>query len=138
MSSTISSNGAQAELLPSDKPVYTTPAEVMRALSKGEIDAEHADEIIAAMFKAASSKPKASPPSRKTECPISRAQFASDAVALSATIAGSKVAVDVKQFATGSFGWYANGKLVVEVGGQPVTCQLGLTLTVIGSKELAD
>jgi hypothetical protein len=43
----------------------------------------------------------------------------------------------VKEFSTGSLGWYLNGKTMVEVDGLPVAVQIGLNLTVVGSKELA-
>jgi hypothetical protein len=43
---------------------------------------------------------------------------------------------EVKEFSTGSLGWYLNGKTTVEVGGTPVSVQIGLNLTIVGSKEL--
>ena len=43
-----------------------------------------------------------------------------------------------RQFNSGSLGWYANGKLALVVGqgenAQAVTVQVGLTMTVVGSK----
>ncbi|HKB39774.1 MAG TPA: hypothetical protein VKD72_25280, partial [Gemmataceae bacterium] len=42
----------------------------------------------------------------------------------------------VKEFSTGSLGWYLNGKTVVEINGVRVPVQIGLNLTIIGSKEL--
>ena len=42
---------------------------------------------------------------------------------------------DVKEFSTGSFGWYLNGKIVVNVDGKPCSVQVGMNLTVVGSKE---
>jgi len=41
----------------------------------------------------------------------------------------------VKEFSTGSFGWYLNGKIVVTVDGKPCSVQVGMNLTVVGSKE---
>jgi hypothetical protein len=41
----------------------------------------------------------------------------------------------VKEFSTGSFGWNVNAKTVIEVGGRRLPVQVGLNLTVIGSKE---
>jgi len=38
-------------------------------------------------------------------------------------------------FSTGSFGWYYNGKTTVMVDGKPLSVQVGLNLTVVGSKE---
>jgi hypothetical protein len=43
---------------------------------------------------------------------------------------------EVKEFSTGSLGWYLNGKTTIEVNGKPVTVQIGMNLTIIGSKEL--
>jgi hypothetical protein len=42
----------------------------------------------------------------------------------------------VKEFSTGSLGWYLNGKTTIEVGGTPVSVQIGMNLTIVGSKEL--
>jgi hypothetical protein len=44
---------------------------------------------------------------------------------------------EVKQFSTGSFGWYMNGKTVVTVDGKTVSVQIGMNMTVVGSKEAA-
>ena len=43
----------------------------------------------------------------------------------------------VKAFSTGSFGWYLNGKTTVMVDGKAVSVQIGLNLTLVGSKEAA-
>ena len=42
----------------------------------------------------------------------------------------------MKEFSTGSFGWNLNTKVIVDVGGQPVNVQVGMNLTVVGSKDL--
>ena len=39
-------------------------------------------------------------------------------------------------FSTGSLGWYLNGKTALKVGENPVAVQIGLNLTIVGSKEL--
>ncbi len=49
---------------------------------------------------------------------------------------GIPLLAGVKEFSTGSLGWHHNGKITVEVGGTVVTVQVGLNLTVVGSKEL--
>lgn len=74
---------------------------------------------------------------KKTECPISREEFLSHAKALPITIAGVPHGADVKEFSTGSFGWFLNGKTTVEINGKPVKVQVGLNLTVVGSKDSA-
>jgi hypothetical protein len=53
------------------------------------------------------------------------------------TIAGGQLPAMKKEFSTRSLGWFGNGKVMVEVDGKQVMCQVGVTLTVIGSKELA-
>jgi len=73
---------------------------------------------------------------RKTECPISRATFAAEAQSLEMVIAGVPMLATVKEFQTGSLGWYLTGKTTVKVGDTAVPVQIGVTLTCIGSKEL--
>jgi hypothetical protein len=73
---------------------------------------------------------------KKTRCPITRDQFRAGAKPLTVTIAGVPLAAEVKEFSTGSMGWYLNGKTLVEVDGTPVAVQIGLNLTIVGSKEL--
>ena len=43
---------------------------------------------------------------------------------------------EVKEFATGSLGWYLNGKANIKVGEKSVSVQIGMNLTIVGSKEL--
>ena len=73
---------------------------------------------------------------KKTTCPITREQFLSAAKPLAVTVAGVPVSAEVKEFSTGSLGWYLNGKTMVEIDGRPVSVQIGLNLTIVGSKEL--
>lgn len=73
---------------------------------------------------------------RKTVCPVSRQQFQAGAKPLAVSIEGQLLQVPTKEFSTGSLGWYLNGKAVIQIDGKSVQVQLGLTVTVIGSKEL--
>jgi hypothetical protein len=73
---------------------------------------------------------------KKTTCPISRAEFRAHAKPVTITVAGVPLVAEVKEFSTGSLGWYLNGKTTIEIGGQPVSVQIGLNLTIVGSKEL--
>ena len=57
----------------------------------------------------------------KSPCPISKTQFLEKAEAVKITIGGAEIIADKREFSTGSFGWYHN--------------QIGLNLTVVGSKE---
>lgn len=72
----------------------------------------------------------------KTACPITRSQFRAAAKPVQLTIDGKAMDMEVKEFSTGSIGWFANGKVTIELNGQKVTCQANLMLTVVGSKEL--
>lgn len=72
----------------------------------------------------------------KTICPISRDDFKSQAPILEISIGDRKFKAMPREFSTGSLGWYVNDKMDVEIAGKPVTIQLGLNLTVVGSKEL--
>lgn len=72
----------------------------------------------------------------KTTCPVTRAEFLKNAKAVEIVIAGVPLMAEVKEFSTGSLGWYLNGKTTVRIGDKPVSVQIGLNLTVVGSKEL--
>ena len=72
----------------------------------------------------------------KTECPITRSQFRDKAKPVTVTINNMPFQAVVKEFSTGSLGWYLNGKTTIEIDGTPVAVQIGLNLTVVGSKEL--
>lgn len=71
----------------------------------------------------------------KTDCPLTRAQFLSAAKALNLQIEGAPLAAVVKEFSTGSFGWYLNGKINVTVGDKTLTVQVGGNFVVVGSKD---
>ena len=73
----------------------------------------------------------------KTSCPISRADFKAKAKAVQVVINDMPPLVaEVREFSTGSLGWYCGGKLTVNLDGVPVRVQVGLNLTAVGSKEL--
>jgi hypothetical protein len=72
----------------------------------------------------------------KTNCPVTRAEFAKDAKAVEIIINGVPLMAEVKEFSTGSLGWYLNGKTTIRIADKPVSVQIGLNLTIVGSKEL--
>jgi hypothetical protein len=72
----------------------------------------------------------------KTNCPISRQDFKTKARPVSITINGVPLQAEAREFSTGSLGWYLNGKTMIDVGGTPVSVQIGMNLTVVGSKDL--
>ncbi len=41
-----------------------------------------------------------------------------------------------KEFSTGSLGWNVNEKVNIQMGDRRVTVQVGLNLTIVGSKDL--
>ena len=71
----------------------------------------------------------------KTECPLTREHFRKAAKPLTLTIDGKTLVASVKEFSTGSFGWFTNDKLVIEVDGVPVKVQPSISLVVVGSKD---
>jgi hypothetical protein len=76
---------------------------------------------------------------KKTSCPITRSEFWEKAEDLKVSINGQEaIFAEKKGFSTGSLGWYLNGKTTVEIGGKRVAVQIGLNLTIVGSKELPE
>jgi hypothetical protein len=73
---------------------------------------------------------------KKTTCPITREDFSAKAKPVMVKIGDEEIPVPVKVFSTGSLGWYLNKKTEIDVGGVMVPVQIGLNLTIVGSKEL--
>lgn len=73
---------------------------------------------------------------KKTTCPVTREEFRKDAKPLEVIINGVPLLAEVKEFSTGSLGWYLSGKTTCKIGDQAVPVQIGLNLTIVGSKEL--
>ncbi|HTJ45274.1 MAG TPA: hypothetical protein VL463_24375 [Kofleriaceae bacterium] len=71
----------------------------------------------------------------KAACAVTRTQFVEKAEPLKVTINGTDMLAEVKEFSTGSFGWYLTGKTLVTIDGKPISVQIGMNLTVVGSKE---
>lgn len=72
----------------------------------------------------------------KKVCPITKADFLAKAKPMTIMVDGRPMVAGVKEFSTGSFGWYLSGKTsVVLEGGVTVDIQLGFNLTLVGSKE---
>jgi hypothetical protein len=71
----------------------------------------------------------------KSPCPVSLTQFLEKAEPVKVTINGQEMIAEVKSFSTGSFGWYINGKTVIQVDGKSLSVQIGMNMTVVGSKE---
>lgn len=52
----------------------------------------------------------------KSTCPVTRVEFRQNAQPVEVTINGISMTAEVKEFSTGSLGWYLNGKANVKVG----------------------
>lgn len=96
--------------------------------------------------KAGSGKPQTDASKKKTECAISRAEFNDKAkpILLKGVYDGAganpqefSLALAPGDFSTGSFGWKTAGeKATLVINGKTVRIQLGINLTVVGSKEV--
>jgi hypothetical protein len=71
----------------------------------------------------------------KSASPVTRTQFLEKAEPVKVTINGQEIVADKREFSTGSFGWYYNGKITIPVDGKSLSIQVGLNLTVVGSKD---
>lgn len=72
----------------------------------------------------------------KNPPPISLTAFQAAAQPIKVVINGVEMTADVKApFSTGSFGWNINGKTTITVDGKALPVQIGMNLTVVGSKE---
>lgn len=72
----------------------------------------------------------------KANLPLTRKQFLEQAQPIEVSLAGTPVLAEVKEFSTGSVGWYYSGKTAIRVSERPVNVQVSVTVTVIGSKNL--
>jgi hypothetical protein len=72
----------------------------------------------------------------KTTCPVTRTEFTTHAKTLHIKVGEKEFVATPREFSTGSLGWNVNDKMVVEINGKPVTLQIGMNLTVVGSKDL--
>lgn len=67
--------------------------------------------------------------------PVSREEFCTRAKPMKALINNIPLLAVVKEFSTGSVGWHLDGVTSIEVDGQLMSVQIGLNLTIIGSKD---
>jgi hypothetical protein len=72
---------------------------------------------------------------KKTTCPISRADFQAKAKPITITIGNVPHLAEVKNFSTGSFGWYLNARTTLDVDGTLVPVLINTSLIIVGSKE---
>lgn len=86
------------------------------------------------MAKSPATKNGSATPAKKSECPITKEAFAEKAKPLAVVINGETKVATPKEFASGSFGYFFNEKVVVMIDGIPVKLQANVILTVVGSK----
>ena len=72
----------------------------------------------------------------KSSCSVTRAEFTEKATPVEVVVNGIPMTADVKEFSTGSLGWFLTGKTHLKVGEKTVSVQIGMNLTIVGSKEL--
>jgi hypothetical protein len=72
----------------------------------------------------------------KTTCPVSRKEFTENAKPVEVVIGDKKIIAQPREFSTGSLGWNINDKTTITIGDKQVTVQIGMNLTIVGSKEL--
>ena len=82
------------------------------------------------------SKASANGRGTRAPCPVSREEFRAQAAPVAVSVGGQSLVAAPKEFSTGSLGWNINDKVTVEIAGKSVTVQIGLNLTIVGSKEL--
>lgn len=114
----------------------TSTSTIEATLGAQNLISDIAQARAAAQPAQAPAKAEEAPGRKKTVCPITREQFREQATDVTVTIDGKTFTADAREFATGSLGWYLNGKVQIKVGDRSVTVQVGMSLTVVGSKEL--
>lgn len=72
----------------------------------------------------------------KTECPFTLEAFLQKARTLALMVDGQPKAMAVKDFKTGSFGWFTNEKITLVVDGKSLRCQMNFSIVAVGSKEV--
>ena len=75
---------------------------------------------------------------RSGPCPLTKSAFRKGAASFRQKIGDVDAVVAPKEFSSGAFGWYAQGKAMLDVDGTPVKCQYQLVITVINSKGAAE
>jgi hypothetical protein len=74
----------------------------------------------------------------KTSLPVgtTRKALVAAAKTVQVTIEGKSQTANIREFSTGSVGWNVNDKQDIVINGVTYKCQVGLNVTIIGTKEL--
>lgn len=75
---------------------------------------------------------------KPSKCAITKTQFRKGAKPLRASVNGTETVANVKEFASGTLGWFANGSTVVEIDGIPTKVTYQIQLFVANSKNAAE
>lgn len=67
-------------------------------------------------------------------CPVSLSRFMDTAEPLKIVINGQEMLAEVREFSTGGFGWRLNAKTVVQIDGKACQVQIGMNMSLVGSK----
>lgn len=78
------------------------------------------------------------PETKVSKCAITKGQFRKGAKPMRASINGVETVANVKEFASGTLGWFANGSTVVEIDGVPVKVTFQIQAFVANSKDAAE
>jgi hypothetical protein len=83
-------------------------------------------------------KPSLFKPS-KTECPLTAQAFLDHAAPLTISVNGEAITGEAspRVFSSGSFGYFINGKIVLNIAGRAVKCQVSGNVVVVGSRDAA-
>lgn len=73
---------------------------------------------------------------RKYRRTVTRATFLEKALLVEVVINGIPTTAEVKRFSTGPLDWHLTGKTNLKVGKKSVSIQIGMNLTIVGSKAL--
>ena len=71
----------------------------------------------------------------KTACPITCAKFRKEAKPITVQLGDQTLTLPMKEFSTGSFGYYLNQKIALQIDGEAVTGALQIQIPIVGSKD---
>ena len=73
---------------------------------------------------------------KKTECKITRKEFAEHAQPMKAKIGDETILLQPKTYSSGSLGFFGNEKKLIEINGKPHVVTAQVVITIVGSKKL--
>lgn len=117
-------------------------SDALKEMKEGNITEAQFEEFCRAKEEQAAKKASSGGGKKKAGkdgCEITRTDFLKHAKSIKIIVDGGEpIEVEVKQFSTGSFGWYFSGKVKVKVGNKEVRTQANLSFPIVNSKEAKD